>query len=112
VDTYGEFADSNAELLKQLPPPAVAISYWEGADLYMFDEFQTAVQAKTRRPKVSPPALALKLGCGRHHGTCCVAPSKCPQHSARNQRKTVWFGRGPPSTHPQFSGGQFVRRVL
>lgn len=49
VDTYGEFVDANEELLKTLPPPAVAISYWEGADLYMFDEFQTAVQVGRRR---------------------------------------------------------------
>jgi hypothetical protein len=28
VDTYGEFADANEELLKTLPPPFVAVQYY------------------------------------------------------------------------------------
>ena len=35
VDTYGEFADANEELLKTLPPSPVAVAYYEGEDLYM-----------------------------------------------------------------------------
>eukprot|EP00197_Chlamydomonas_leiostraca_P008573 CAMPEP_0202884810 /NCGR_PEP_ID=MMETSP1391-20130828/41340_1 /ASSEMBLY_ACC=CAM_ASM_000867 /TAXON_ID=1034604 /ORGANISM="Chlamydomonas leiostraca, Strain SAG 11-49" /LENGTH=484 /DNA_ID=CAMNT_0049568041 /DNA_START=96 /DNA_END=1550 /DNA_ORIENTATION=- len=50
VDTYGEFADANAPLLKTLPPPLVAAQYYRSSDLYMFDEFQTSKQAEPRDP--------------------------------------------------------------
>jgi len=36
VDTYGEFADANEELLKTMPPPLVALQYYKGDDLYMW----------------------------------------------------------------------------
>lgn len=42
VDTYGEFADTNEEILKGLPPPIVAAKYYSSPDLYLFDEFQTS----------------------------------------------------------------------
>lgn len=52
VDTYGEFVDANKELLQTLPPPFVAVQYYRGDDLYLFDEFQTSgVETETRRPK-------------------------------------------------------------
>eukprot|EP00873_Tetraselmis_striata_P024274 jgi/Tetstr1/444538/TSEL_032415.t1 len=53
VDTYGEFVDANETLLKSLPPPYVALNYYLGSDLYLFDQFQTSnLAAKTsRRPK-------------------------------------------------------------
>lgn len=35
VDTYGEFVDANEKLLKQMPPPYVALSYYRGSDLYL-----------------------------------------------------------------------------
>jgi len=35
VDTYGEFVDANEKLLKQLPPPYVAVEYYRGDDLYL-----------------------------------------------------------------------------
>lgn len=50
MDTYGEFADANEELLKTLPPPMVALNYYRAGDLYMFDEFQTAERTTPRRP--------------------------------------------------------------
>jgi len=55
VDTYGEFRDANEELLKSLPPPPVAIEYYRGPDFYLFDKFQTALNAegKIRRPPCS-----------------------------------------------------------
>eukprot|EP01041_Mallomonas_annulata_P006697 gene6697-13579_t len=52
VDTYAEFAESNKELLMQLPPPAVAIAYYESEDMYTFDEFQTSREKGSRRPKI------------------------------------------------------------
>ncbi len=52
TDTYAEFVDSNAELLKTLPPPLVALEYYTRGDLYMFDSFQTSAKARAepRRP--------------------------------------------------------------
>lgn len=50
MDTYAEFVEENEELLKTLPPPMVAVSYYKDEDLYMFDTFQTAVRRAPRRP--------------------------------------------------------------
>jgi ubiquinol oxidase len=50
ADTYAEFVEANADLLKQLPPPAVALEYYKGDDLYLFDDFQTSEQPEPRRP--------------------------------------------------------------
>lgn len=52
VDTYAQFVDQNAELLKTMPAPRIAVEYYEGADLYLFDEFQTAREVRTRRPRI------------------------------------------------------------
>lgn len=52
VDTYGQFVDENEKLLKTLPPPPVAVDYYESEDLYMYDEFQTSQLPETRRPKI------------------------------------------------------------
>ncbi|GJP56299.1 hypothetical protein CLOM_g15366 [Closterium sp. NIES-68] len=52
VDTYGEFVDANAELLKTLPPSPAAMAYYCNDDLYMFDEFQTSRVPESRRPKI------------------------------------------------------------
>lgn len=40
VDTYGTFVAENAERLKQLPAPDIAVTYYKGSDLYTFDDFQ------------------------------------------------------------------------
>ena len=50
VDTYGEFVDANRELLAELPAPRVSRMYWNGPDLFLFDEFQTARPRGSRRP--------------------------------------------------------------
>ena len=52
VDTYAQFAEENKEALRDLPAPRVARAYWEGEDLYLFDEFQTARPRSSRRPRV------------------------------------------------------------
>ena len=52
VDTYGQFADQNKELLRKLPAPRIAKAYYESEDLYLFDEFQTASPRSSRRPTV------------------------------------------------------------
>ncbi|CAD7699613.1 unnamed protein product [Ostreobium quekettii] len=53
VDTYGEFVDSNADMLKALPAPSVAAQYYVGNDIYMFDAFQTNKAVQPRRPQCS-----------------------------------------------------------
>ena len=40
----------NEALLKELPPPIVALEYYRGGDLYMFDDFQTSKRVEPRRP--------------------------------------------------------------
>ncbi|WP_204153296.1 alternative oxidase [Leptolyngbya sp. CCY15150] len=51
-DTYDKFLTENEADLKAQPAPQVAINYYRDGDLYMFDEFQTAVVAESRRPAV------------------------------------------------------------
>jgi len=53
VDTYGEFVDANEELLKSMPAPQEAKDYYEGCDLFMFDEFQTGREVSSRRPTIN-----------------------------------------------------------
>ena len=53
VDTYAEFAEANADILKTMPPPRVAKAYYENIDMYAFDEFQTAKAKGTRRPMIN-----------------------------------------------------------
>lgn len=50
VDTYTTFFRENQDRLKALPAPFVATSYYKGADLYLFDDFQVSKAPKTRRP--------------------------------------------------------------
>ena len=40
VDTYEQFLEENEEILKKLPPPAIASNYYKTGDLYLFDAFQ------------------------------------------------------------------------
>lgn len=40
----------NEELLKSLPPPAVAVEYYKGEDVYMFESFMTT-QAQIDKPR-------------------------------------------------------------
>jgi ubiquinol oxidase len=50
--TYDEFLTTHGEELKQQPVPAVAAAYYNAADAYLFDEFQTGAQPGTRRPEL------------------------------------------------------------
>lgn len=52
VDTYEQFVEENEEALRELPPPRVAKQYYESADLYLFDEFQTSRPPGSRRVTV------------------------------------------------------------
>jgi len=49
VDTYSQFIEENEELLKELPPPAVAMRYYLEPDVY-FDEMQHEAPKRNRRP--------------------------------------------------------------
>lgn len=50
--SYDKFLNAEAETLKQKPAPDVAVQYYRDGDLYMFDEFQTAQIAASRRPAI------------------------------------------------------------
>ena len=50
VDTYGEFVDANRATLAELPAPSVSRRYYNGPDLFLFDEFQTSRARGSRRP--------------------------------------------------------------
>eukprot|EP00894_Picocystis_sp_ML_P003761 jgi/Pico_ML_1/54278/g4650.t1 len=51
-ETYDEFLKTHGEELKKQPPPDVAVEYYTGPDLFLFDEFQTATEPYTRRPVI------------------------------------------------------------
>ena len=53
VDTYEQFADENQSVLSRIPPPPIAISYYVGEDMYLYDEFQTERPAGSRRPVIN-----------------------------------------------------------
>jgi ubiquinol oxidase len=42
---FAVFAEENKQLLQQLPPPAVAVAYYRGSDVYMFKSFQISKEA-------------------------------------------------------------------
>ncbi|XP_065636680.1 ubiquinol oxidase 4, chloroplastic/chromoplastic, partial [Quercus suber] len=70
-ETYDKFIKAQGEELKKLPAPEVAVKYYTGGDLYLFDEFQTARTPNSRRPKIVIPLCQLirdsfvfqRLGC-------------------------------------------------
>ncbi|XP_043691075.1 ubiquinol oxidase 4, chloroplastic/chromoplastic [Telopea speciosissima] len=51
-ETYDKFIKLQGDELKKLPAPEIAIKYYTGGDLYLFDEFQTSRVPHTRRPKI------------------------------------------------------------
>ena len=51
-ESYDKFLTSSEADLRAQAAPQIAINYYRDGDLYMFDEFQTARVAETRRPKV------------------------------------------------------------
>jgi ubiquinol oxidase len=52
VDSYDQFVAENAEALKRIPPPPIALSYYMGEDLYSYDLFQSERPAGSRRIKL------------------------------------------------------------
>jgi len=51
-ETYDKFLQTDGESLKSLPPPEVALRYYNAPDPYMFDEFAIGVVPGERRPKI------------------------------------------------------------
>ncbi|KAI5447125.1 Ubiquinol oxidase 4 [Lathyrus oleraceus] len=51
-ETYDKFIKEQGEELKKMPAPEVAVNYYTGDDLYLFDEFQTSRVPNTRRPTI------------------------------------------------------------
>jgi len=50
IDTYEQFLEENSDILKTLPPPPIAVNYYQKGDLYLFDAFQTSKPSTIRRP--------------------------------------------------------------
>ena len=50
--TYDTFLSEHEAELKAKPAPQVAINYYHGGDLYLFDEFQTGKFPEERRPRI------------------------------------------------------------
>ncbi|CAE7615983.1 AOX4 [Symbiodinium natans] len=50
--TYSVFAAENAELLRRVPPPPIAVQYYVTGNMYNFDMFQTSKKSQeaVRRP--------------------------------------------------------------
>lgn len=42
----------SSDELRKLPAPEIAIQYYMGSDMYLFDEFQTARAPNSRRPHI------------------------------------------------------------
>uniref|UniRef100_A0A0R0G686 Ubiquinol oxidase n=1 Tax=Glycine max TaxID=3847 RepID=A0A0R0G686_SOYBN len=51
-ETYDKFIKVQGDELKKMPAPEVAVNYYTGDDLYLFDEFQTSRVPNSRRPKI------------------------------------------------------------
>ncbi|CAK7351561.1 unnamed protein product [Dovyalis caffra] len=51
-ETYDKFIKARGEDLKKMPASEVAVKYYTGGDLYLFDEFQTSRAPNSRRPKI------------------------------------------------------------
>jgi ubiquinol oxidase len=50
--TYDDYLNAHEAELKAQPAPQVAIDYYRGGDLYMFEEVQTATGGIFRHPQV------------------------------------------------------------
>ncbi|XP_042483399.1 ubiquinol oxidase 4, chloroplastic/chromoplastic-like [Macadamia integrifolia] len=50
--TYDKFIKLQGDELKNLPAPEIAVKYYTGGDLYLFDEFQTSKVPHSQRPKI------------------------------------------------------------
>ena len=52
MDTYAQFAEENEAVLRTVPAPKIAKSYYSAGDMYYFDEFSTSRAPGERRPVV------------------------------------------------------------
>lgn len=50
--SYDKFAKENKRYLMQQSAPPIALNYYRSGDMYMFDEFQTAVSPDSCRPEI------------------------------------------------------------
>ncbi|MEW5317719.1 MAG: hypothetical protein WDW38_008998 [Sanguina aurantia] len=94
ADTYAVFLEQNKDLLKSMAPPAVALNYYLGQDLYLFDEFQTGHTGPPRRPQ-----------CNTLHDTFANIYQDEMEHVKTMSSCQV---RGAAAAHMQRSVGQSV----
>ncbi|XP_052203633.1 ubiquinol oxidase 4, chloroplastic/chromoplastic [Diospyros lotus] len=77
--TYDKFIKTQGEELKKLPAPEVAVKYYTGGDLYLFDEFQTARAPNSRRPKIEN-LYDVFLNIRDDEGEHCKTMKACQTH--------------------------------
>jgi len=52
-ETYDKFIGAHGERLSKMRAPRTAVTYYEGQNPYLFDEFQTSGRPGSRRPSIS-----------------------------------------------------------
>jgi len=95
--------EANEERLKELPPPPIAVEYYLGGDLYMFDKFQTAPRKELRRPP-----------CATLYDVFCNIRDDEEQHVLTMTACEDWVAGGSPAVPPGFNRldpGEYERLV-
>lgn len=103
--SYDKFLKAEAETLKQNPAPDVAVQYYRDGDLYMFDEFQTAQTAASRRPAIDnlyDVFVAIRDDEMEHVKTMVACQQPMPTHSSLSPHTTqaVSTLAGEPTANP------------
>lgn len=78
-ETYDKFIKEQGDELKKLPAPEVAVRYYSGGDLYLFDEFQTSKLPNSRRPKIDN-LYDVFLNIRDDEGEHCKTMKACQTH--------------------------------
>ncbi|KAJ7967754.1 Ubiquinol oxidase [Quillaja saponaria] len=91
LETYDKFLKAQGEDLKKMPAPEVAVNYYTGGDLYLFDEFQTSRVPNTRRPKIEN-LYNVFLNIREDEAEHCKTMKACQTHG--NLRSPSFIFRG------------------
>ena len=117
VATYAQFTEENRALLESLPAPDVAKAYYEGDDLYLFDEFQTTTLSSTGEVmslKLDKDGTIENAYVDRNTYPCVVQRSKpyrrLYQHMRRRKR-TRWDDERVSNRRRDFGYREYHQRV-
>lgn len=87
--TYAQFVEENAELLRQVPPPPIAVQYYLSGDLSLFDKFHTGPE-HDGQPVRRPPCGNL-LDVFQN-----IRDDELEHVSTMRACQSWWAGDGPP----------------